>query len=85
MGMRINPEWQDKVRSEIDEYLGKRASGYAPKHIDETSSFLVCTQWLVCLLSKKGIAFKVVQLGAGVKRVTTDVETCLKCNGTGKC
>jgi hypothetical protein len=27
----------------------------------------------------------VIQLGAGVKRVTTDVHTCPKCNGTGRC
>jgi hypothetical protein len=85
MGMRINPKWEDKIRSEIAEYLDRRASGYAPKHIDETSSFSASVQWLVCLLSKKGIAFKVVQLGAGVRRVTTDVAICTKCNGTGRC
>jgi hypothetical protein len=83
--MRINPEWQKKVSNEIEDHLDKLASGYAPKHIDETSSFNAGIQWLVFLLSQKGIAFKLIQIGAGVKRITTNVTTCPKCNGTGRC
>jgi hypothetical protein len=80
MGMRINPKWEDKVRDEIEAYVAGRTT-----HFEQTTSCTPAAQLVIGLLAKKGIAFKVVQLGSGVKRVTTDVAICPKCNGTGKC
>lgn len=42
-------------------------------------------QFLVLELSQFNIPFKVINLGAGVTRITTEVDTCPKCKGTGKC
>jgi len=36
-------------------------------------------------LTSAGVPFKVIQLGAGVNRVTTETDQCPKCHGTGKC
>jgi hypothetical protein len=87
MSMRINPQWAERVLKDVAAYHDpmKRGVGFNPKEIDETISYNPAVQWLICLLAQKNIAFKVIQLGAGVKRVTTDVHTCQKCNGTGRC
>jgi len=47
-----------------------------------------CNTWakiMVMSLTGMGIPFKVVPMGAGVKKVTTDVQICPKCKGLGKC
>jgi len=87
MDKRINPKWADRVLEDVAAYHDplKRGVGFNPKEIDETISYNPAVQWLICLLAQKNIAFKVIQLGAGVKRVTTDVHICPKCNGTGRC
>ncbi len=40
---------------------------------------------LINLLARCEIPFRVIPLGCGVKRITTEVDVCPKCNGTGKC
>jgi hypothetical protein len=87
MRMQINPKWAERMRQNVEAYVDplKRGVGFYPEKIDETISYNPAVQWLICLLAQKNIPFKVVQLGAGVKRVTTDVHTCPKCNGTGRC
>lgn len=87
MSMRINPQWAERVLKDVAAYHDpmKRGVGFNPEKIDETISYNPAAQWLICLLAQKNIAFKVIQLGGGVKRITTDVHTCPKCNGTGRC
>jgi hypothetical protein len=69
MRMIINPEW----KKEIEEKLSKLST------IDETISYNKSAQWLICRLSENGTPFKVYNLGAGVKRVTTDTDICPCC------
>lgn len=76
MGKEINPEWHQEV---LEKYL--RNGGV----IEEVVSSLKSAQGLVECLAKRGIAFKIINLGAGVKRITNLMETCPKCNGTRKC
>lgn len=52
--------------------------------IDITSGNISCTKWLIEQLSLAKIPFKVISLGAGVRRVTTCTDLCPKCNGTGR-
>lgn len=86
MSMRsINTKWIDKIRLEIKAHKEAIACVQVPAPIDVTTSVNMCIQWLVMELAGAGLPFKLIQLGAGVKRVTTLVDVCSKCNGTGKC
>lgn len=73
--VRINPEWAAVMEREV--------FGGVP--VDVTTPHAAVAQWLVMALSNAKREFRVVNLGAGVKRVTTDVKVCPKCNGTGRC
>ncbi|RJR46036.1 MAG: hypothetical protein C4576_11445 [Desulfobacteraceae bacterium] len=75
MRARVNPEWIGKIKNAIKEVADPEER---PK-IDETLSFNAAAQWLITFLSNRNIPFKVVQLGAGVKRITTDTDTCPFC------
>jgi len=71
MATRINPNWIKDRQKEIKE---------TPYEIDVTISYNAAVQWLIAELSKVGIPYKLHQLGAGVKRITTkDVERCPCC------
>ena len=67
--MMINPKWTDKIYKDVNE----------GKSIDETIMFNKASQWLVTILSNKNIPFKVYNLGAGVKRITTETDICPCC------
>lgn len=84
--MRVNPKWQEKMEKQITAHLDALKQGFAvvPK-IEETSNYNPATQWLIMRLAKENIGFRLIQLGAGVKKVTTETEVCPKCNGTGRC
>ena len=77
--MRLNPRWQDQICEKIGDY---ERDG---KPFDHIESLNMASQWIIARLASKNIAFKVIPLGAGVRRITTNVEICEKCNGTGKC
>ena len=73
--MRISTTWRTDILELLD----------AGQPIDRTISFNKATQWLIMTLSQRGVAFKLINLGAGVKRITTETDVCPKCNGTGRC
>lgn len=80
MGARVNPNWIKRIVREYKESKNKEDF-----KLDEVLSYNPATQWLVSYLTKNGVAYKIINLGAGVKRITTDVKVCSKCNGTGRC
>ena len=51
----------------------------AGKPLDFTSPHNLLIQWFVLRLSKRDRPFKLYQLGAGVKRITTETTTCPCC------
>ena len=75
MRTRVHPEWIEKIR---DEY-NKSVEQERKVNIDRTTSFLPAAQWLITFLSGLGIPFKVTNLGAGVKRITTETDICPCC------
>ena len=85
MRTRLNPKWVDSTNAEIVAYKEAVRAGNAPKHIDVTTAVSQAIQWLILRLANEGISYRLIMLGAGVKRVTTDVQVCPKCNGTGRC
>ncbi len=77
--MRVSSEWTDKRMADLASYRRNQTP------IDVISQYNLAIQWLVAMLAREGVPFRLIQLGAGVKRVTTLTDVCPKCNGTGKC
>ncbi len=69
MGKVINPAWAGKIRGLLD-------SG---QPVDETTSFTPAAAFLIQELTLAGRAFRVYTLGAGVRRITTDTDSCPMC------
>ena len=69
MSIRVNPKWFNKVMENFDLY-GK---------LDETVNFTAAAHALIMELDRRSIPFKLCNLGAGVRRITVDVETCPCC------
>lgn len=66
----LNPEFADKINDQL----------VSKQDIDETTSFNKAVQFIVATLSKRNIPYKIYNLGAGVKRITTkDVDKCPCC------
>ena len=69
MKMMLNPDWVKEMRR-------KRKMG---ELIDQTITSNLPAKWLIAYLSKNNTPFKIHNLGAGVKRITTDTDTCPIC------
>jgi len=69
MPAKISPEWQDRLRNKLATF--DPLSSEQPDHIDEHISYNKAAQWLITRLGKRNIAFRVYNLGAGVKRIVT--------------
>jgi len=66
---RISTAWLDKAIQDYKEF-GK---------LERTSSFNKAIQALIIRLDSKDIKYKLYNLGAGVKKLTTDTDICPCC------
>ncbi len=66
---RVNLQWTSRLRELLDANLP----------IDETTGYNPAIKWLVAELSCRNRPYKLYQLGAGVKRITTETENCPFC------
>jgi hypothetical protein len=67
--VRVNPKWLETV-----------ITGYRETDmIDVTETYLPAVKELVRWLSNRGIDFRVYNVGAGVRRVTTETDICPCC------
>lgn len=69
MSRNINPQWANKVRDQLDRI----------QPIDETTAYTPAIQWIICELTKSSRAFQLYNLGAGVRRITTETDVCPFC------
>ena len=67
--VRINSAWAKEIVKDVDNLVP----------IDITISFNKGAQFLISSLSNKNRPFKVYNLGAGVKRITTETDICPCC------
>lgn len=74
MAKPVNPVWIKERKKEI---LEGRVT-------DITSSFNRAVQVLITLLVDQNIPYKIYNLGAGVKRLTTNTNICPLCKKTLK-
>jgi hypothetical protein len=75
----INPAWQKQCLLDIQRFKYGELTVF-----ERTISHNIASQWLIIALSERNIPFKIFNLGAGVKKITTQTDICPKCNGTGK-
>lgn len=74
-----SPEKREKLRDTIDDAVR------TGQPFEQVTSCNVWAKIVVLSLTGRGVPFKVLQMGAGVKKITTQVDTCPKCKGLGKC
>lgn len=74
MAKQLNPSWMSEMKSKI----------YQQGKVDEVLHYRPAVQWLMTYLAKLKIPFKVINLGVGVYKVTTDTTVCPKCGGSGR-
>jgi hypothetical protein len=67
--MMVDPKWIEKMKHLMDQKLP----------IDVTLPYQVSANWLVAELSRRNIPFRLQNIGAGVRRLTTDTEHCPFC------
>lgn len=66
----INPGWQKDMIDRMNK----------GEDIDSTSSYNPGVQWLIVNLSSRNIPYRLINLGAGVKRViTSEIDKCPCC------
>jgi len=75
MAIILRQDWKDKMEGSI-------ARG---EFTECVTSLKLALQFLVIWLNEAFTPYKIIDLGAGVKKITTKVDTCPKCHGTGKC
>jgi hypothetical protein len=80
----LNPTWMENKDKRIAAYKQAVLEGRTPEKIVEQTACNQAIQWLILRLTREGISFRLVQLGAGVKMVTTETDLCPKCHGTGR-
>lgn len=66
---RVNPAWKSEMQSKLFQGL----------LIDEIISYRPAVQWLITEMYRIGMPYKLINLGAGVTKVTSNTEVCPKC------
>ena len=79
MRKRISEQWMERRKAEVNDYL-------SPAEIPIPSvitSFNPSAQWYIKYLDSKNLKCKVINLGAGVKRIVHVENICPHCKGKG--
>jgi len=66
----LNPKWVADMTTKV----------HSTEEIDFIGTTNITIQWLVANLTRVGRTFKLYNLGAGVKRITTKTDICPCCN-----
>jgi hypothetical protein len=75
---RISEKWANEVLDGFDKYLSQ---GY--NIVPQIFTWNTSCQWYIKKLVEKGIPYRVIQRGAGVKEVVVETERCEHCKGKG--
>ena len=70
---RVNPNWINATKEKV------RKNKFA----SATISYNPAAQWLIAYLDQEGIPVKVINLGAGVKKIIVAEKVCSHCGGKG--
>ena len=75
MARRIDHKWAKKIADEVN------SNSFKGRVVDHN----INAKWLIGYLANKDIPVRVVNLGAGVKRITIAEHICPTCKGKGVC
>ena len=75
---RVNPKWLEDRKMEVSAYL-THGTPIPPV----TTSYNPAAQWIISYLDLKNLKCKVMQLGAGVKKIIHLENICPHCGGKG--
>lgn len=73
MAGKINPDWIKKMKEAIEK----------SQFTSITLTYNPSAKWLIAYLDSKNIPIKVINLGAGVKKIIVAGQVCPTCNGKG--
>ena len=73
MPRKINPAWKQDRIDEVKLH----------KFVSVATAYSPAAQWLVHYLDRENIPCKVVNLGAGVKKIILAEKVCPHCEGKG--
>ena len=79
MAVRLNRDYFNRVTDNFAE-ARNQGSVYATNE-----NFALMIKELCLWLANANIAYRVINMGGGVKRITNEVRTCAKCAGRGQC
>lgn len=65
----LNPKWVEKMRTQLGQESG----------VNEVLTTPLAIKWLIAELARANRPYRVEELGAGVKRITTNTTTCPCC------
>lgn len=78
MRYKLNPSWINERLSEI------AASGRENKLMPPmTFTYNEAAKWYIAIMANRGRIVKVINLGAGVKRILEEGNICPHCKGRG--
>jgi hypothetical protein len=77
MAYRVNTAWLER---QVENFTSTSNGGFYQVTVSGNPE----AKALIARLSDRQIAFAVVNLGAGVKLITNQLDVCPKCHGTGK-
>jgi hypothetical protein len=76
---RVNPKWIEDRKMEVRAFLTPARTSIPPV----TTSYNPAAQWYISYLDLKNLKCKVIQLGAGVKKIIHMENICPHCGGKG--
>lgn len=87
MAKHLEPNWASQNRTKIEQKGMALISGMltSATPLEWVLDSNLASSYIVKHLTLNNVPFKVLNMGAGVKKITTAVDTCPKCHGTGKC
>jgi hypothetical protein len=71
----LNPDWCKEMKEKIE-------SGQPLTYRTRSIQGL---RFIILELNDRNIPFRIINLGAGIKIITTKTDICPKCKGTGRC
>jgi len=86
MAFKLSSIWQKEQLDKMDNFINSNPPITTNNpNLEWTFSLSIPKKFIVISLSNKNIPFKVLNLGCGISKITTDTNICPKCKGSGHC
>ena len=80
MAIKINPAWKNEIAAKVEEHLNPLINTpLAPVILSHNTA----AKWYISYLLSKNLVPKVINMGAGVKKIMLAEDVCPHCKGKG--